>query len=205
MGDSFPEVISTLIRARDLLLHESQQAGTQGDWVSAKTLIELAERADQLRKEIPEQATGEAPAWKKETPKPARAIEDDDLGRRSSPPESYPKYLIRDGALVKRGLQRGGEDVYEHAVPRDRYDQILRQLTKMASAFAHAKQRPFGVEQIQRGLDCPRYMTYVVVSLLMRERFLIRARKGSYTFAAPATFTTDAATLWDRLKGADIA
>jgi hypothetical protein len=44
-------------------------------------------------------------------------------------------------------------------------------------------------------------MTYVVVSLLLKEGLLVRARKGTYTFSYPAKFQSCAASLWDQLKG----
>jgi hypothetical protein len=203
MGSSRPEVSRLLTQARDLLLTESQHAASHGDWGTAKTLMELAERADRLREEVSGPAGLGGPTPKQEGTQPASIS-----GELSASPQlplrqGYPKYLVRDDSLIKRGLQRDRRAVYEHAVPQERYEQILDRLGQLASAFAHGKQRPFSIEQIQHGLDCPRYMTYVVVSMLLRHGLLLRARKGSYTFAAPAAFAATAAALWDQLKGAD--
>jgi hypothetical protein len=43
-------------------------------------------------------------------------------------------------------------------------------------------------------------MTYLVVSLLLRERLLVRPRKGAYLFTAPADFASEAAGLWGELQ-----
>jgi hypothetical protein len=204
MGNFLSEVIVILKQARDLLLRESQQAGSLGDWPTAKTLMELAERADRLREEVPISRTEGEPR-KKDGPNPIFGDDGDRATPQSSREESYPKYLVRDDILIKQGLQRTGRDVYEHAVPREQYDQIIDSLKEIALTTSHGKQRPFNIERVQTRLKCPRYMTYVVVSMLLREGLLLRSRKGIYTFATPTTFGTDAATLWDRLKGDTIS
>jgi hypothetical protein len=205
MGDTLSEVVVILTRARNYLLSDSQQAAGEGNWAKAKALMELAERTDRLRIEVSGITGGEirAPARDDAEPPPPEDGEEGDLPQ--SPPTrgGYPKYRIRDNALIKQGLQRGGENVYEHAVPRERFDEILDQLANLADAAGRLNQRPFSIEKIQQGLTCPRYMTYVVVSFLLQQKLLIRARKGSYTFAAPSAFRSEAAKLWDDLKGAD--
>jgi hypothetical protein len=203
MASSLPDAVDNLIRARDVLLNESQRAGSTGNWDRARTLMELAERVDRLREAIPLPVTGSPQLNQKQSEQPSVVEEKRrDAGRDQA--KNYPKYLVRDGALVKRGLQRGGHDIYEHTVPQARFDQIIDRLGNRAAAVRPGKQRPFSIEQVQGDLDCPRYMTYVVVSMLLREGLLARVRKGSYTFAAPATLSADAATLWERLKGANI-
>ena len=83
-------------------------------------------------------------------------------------------------------------------MPQDWYEQIFDRLVQMTKA--PGKPHPFSIDQVQKGMDCPRYMTYVVVSLLLRVGLIVRARKGSYTFAQPATFAGQAAALWEQLK-----
>ncbi len=204
MAGPWPEIVACLERVCDFMLNESRRAASHGDWERARVLMDLAERADLLRKDIAV-PQGLAPA----TPPAGAAPGSPAKGSPAADPllaeDVYPKFFTRDDALVKRGLKRDGTgEVYEHAVPREQYDQILDRLSRMAATFAHGKQRPFSIEKIQAEVDCPRYMTYVVVSMLLRAQLLIRARKGSYTFTAPGDFAGAAAKLWDRLKGADI-
>jgi hypothetical protein len=164
----------------------------------------LAERVDQLRGDVAAPEGEKLLASPEAGFGPATAI---DLGgvliRRPPARSSYPRFWVRDDVLVKQGLQRGGVETYEHAVPRERYEQILERLTDLADDAGRARHRPFNIEKLQHELDCPRYMTYVVVSFLLQEGLLIRARKGSYTFASRSDFASNAASLWDKLKGAD--
>ena len=52
MGTHLAEVVGDLQQARDGLLAESQQSASQGDWLRAKNLLGLAERADRLRDDV---------------------------------------------------------------------------------------------------------------------------------------------------------
>jgi hypothetical protein len=202
MNALVPQAVLALTEARDLLLSQSQEAASQGCWAHARKLMELAERADRLREEVQGLTTAGLAETEQEN-RLLQATPEDELSPRGIPArEGYPKYVVRDGALVKLGLQRDGHNVYEHAVPQEHFDQLVRQLTDMAATRTHGKQRPFTVEDVQKGVRCPRYMTYAAVSLFVREGLIVRARKGSYTFAAPATFANAAAALWIRLKGA---
>jgi hypothetical protein len=204
MSDPLAESTKSFARVRDLLLGASQDAGSQANWARARKLLELAERVDRLRAELETMAKDTTAEEEPAQPQLSASLEDSKPSQERVSQAGYPKYLVRDGVLVKRGLQRSGVDVYEHAVPQDHYERILAQLGNMAAAVrTHGRQRPFTIEQLQGEVEGPRYMTYVVVSLLLREGLLIRARKGKYTFTAPATFAVDAANLWDRLKGED--
>ncbi len=202
MGTNLAEVVADLQQARDGLLAESQQSASQGDWLRAKNLLGLAERADRLRDDVTVLVSGTVLNSETNADEAARPPE---FKPQPGPvttegPDGYPRYWVRDDALIKQGRQRDGVNVYEHAVPLERYNEILDRLAEKASA--PNKGRRFSIEQIQHKLDCPRYMTYVVVAMLVHEGILERARKGSYTFKTPATFRADAEALWNHLKGA---
>jgi hypothetical protein len=201
MSHPLAESTRSLQRVRDLLLAASQDAGGEGNWASARKLLELAERVDRLREELESLPTDVSARGKLEDAEPLTGPEDSPPLPPKASRAGYPKYLVRDGLLIKRGLQRSGLDVYEHAVPQDHYERIVALLETMAAAWTHGRQRPFTIEQLQGEVSAPRYMTYVVVSFLLRQGLLLRARKGKYTFAEPATFAAAAADLWDRLKG----
>jgi hypothetical protein len=110
------------------------------------------------------------------------------------------RFGVRGGQLVKRGPGRSGGH-YEHAVSREQLDQILVRLQALAGR-AGARQKPFAVEDIERGLPepLPRYKVYVVLSLVQRAGLLFAVRKGAYLFAAPEAFAAAAAGLWDRVQ-----
>jgi hypothetical protein len=202
MPDSLAEAVEFLERARDCLVRQSQQIAAEGDWTSVKRLIDLAERTDGLHQEIRAMtASGHTEKTRRAFTLLATPEESQTLLEPWSPrkAEEYPKYRVRDGVLVKQGLQRDGKHVYEHAVPHERFTEIVSAVA--AKATRGGKQKPFTIDQVQEELDCPRYMTYVVVSLLVRQGLLVRARKGSYTLAAPSTLGFDAANLWKQLQG----
>jgi hypothetical protein len=205
MGAALPEVVSLLTRALDQLLGESQQAASEGNWKRAKVLMELAERTDRLREEVTANA-GEGQTMtrladvEQET---ANDTEPDRLVPQTPKRSVYPKYRVRDDILIKQGLQRSGREVYEHSVTRERFDEIVARLANMAALPAQRKPRLFSIEDVQKELDCPRYMTYVVVSLLTSTGLVVRARKGSYRFSDPVNFRSAVNALWERLKGED--
>jgi len=185
-----PHVIEDLEHSRDLLLRESQEAGARGDWNLARKLIDLAEQADRLRIGV-QNLTGESLPVRESSSTPAPA----------GTQEEYPRFCVRDNQIIKLGRQRDGVREYEHAVPWDRYDQIMRIISDLATGRRNNPQKPLRFEMIQGQLDYPQYQARVIVSLLVRKKLLVVARKGSYRFTSPATFESDVANLWDNLKG----
>ena len=187
------EADKSLGRVRDLLLAASQQAANRGEWDKAKDMMAWAERSDQLRAEIA--GGGHATHTDEGREKELEPVAAGD--GTESEDARYPRYFLRDGSLVKQGQQRASGGVYEHMVPRDRYDQILEPLI----ATARSKKRTFSISYIQKSLDCPLYMIYAVVAMLVRQGLLYRARKGAYAFKAAETFEKDAVNIWDTLGG----
>jgi hypothetical protein len=179
-----------LEKTRDLLLAASQRAGGRGDWGLARRLVDLAERADTLRREIQELA-GTRP------PEPAPQAPREEPTPRAKKHGSYPKFSIRGGVLVKAGLGRDKRTIYEHTVPRDKYDQILARLAAMAGG--DYSRGEFAIDEVHNEVDCPVYMTYAMVSLLQQEGLLSRERKGAYRFVAPEQFASRASGIWERL------
>ena len=221
VGPRLTEAAQGLEKARDALLAGSQQAGSQRDWGLARRLVELAERADSLREEIKSltgtstpQATQEPPGESEPLRKrcPQCGAQDNwhrartclkcgyDFGARKR--AGFPRFVVRNGLLVKVALQRDRRNVYEHTVPQDKFDKILARLVAMASAQSEAGEE-FTVDDVQTGLDCPKYMTYVVVSLLLQKDLFVRGRKGLYRFSEPEDFPTAVAGLWSRLPRAE--
>lgn len=197
LKDRRDEAARALEKVRDLLLAGSQEAGIQRDWPLARRLVELAERTDQLHKEVCDVVTGIFPI--STAHHESAAVPEEKLPLPPSPTgDTYPRFWVRGGMLVKQGLQRSGKDVYEHAVPRDQFDQILGRLQEIAS---RRSRREFSVDSIHRDLpDLPKYMLYVVMSLLTKEHLLERARKGAYLLTRPESLAQEAIDLWDKLQ-----
>jgi len=204
-GPDWQQALGALEKARDIFLAQSQQAGSEGGWALARRLMDLAERADALRREAAALAeSGEGlESVVEEMQRPARP----ELPA-SVPPEAadFPRYFVRSGTLVKQGLQRNGRDVYEHAVPRDQFERVLDYFRERASRLAGGRQKPFSVDDVHRAVsDLPKYMVYVAISLLLKEELLQQARKGAYLIAAPGNFATASSGLWESLLKTDKA
>lgn len=206
MGVELSEAVTSLAKIRNQLRSASQHAASGGDWGKAKLMMDLAERADGLREELSVHVTENPQPMATEATELPGEVDIAQESAKAEPPArgKYPRYWVGGGALTKQGLQRDGRDTYEHAVPRERFDEIAGHLADMAAA-ARIKQRQFTIDQVQQLLDCPRYMTYVVVSLLVSAGLVVRARKGSYRFSDPDTFRLAVKDLWDRLERGDRA
>jgi hypothetical protein len=187
---SLSEAIRVLTEARDHLLQGSQQAGSRHEWVRAHQLMDLAQQAGALRdaaalleKRAPAEEITRT-AW----PVPSQA---------APKGTGYPKFFKRDGALVKQGLKRDGQDSYEHSVPREVFDNLMDRLKAMAKErVAKGKRKSFAIEEVGKGLSVPHYRVYVVVSYLLQTGLLEKAKKGAYLFADPTEFLRHADEVW---------
>jgi hypothetical protein len=202
MGNQPSQLLSEpargLQKIRDQLLAASQKAGSQGDFTLAPKVMELAAKAHALSEEIEAIVRGnrmvESPSDKQKMPVEPDADQGDESDSR------FPQFRVRRGMLIKRGLQRDGRGVYEHSVPQDQFQGIITRLADIADKQDPDDPREFSVEDIDPEVPCPKYMIYVVLSLLQKERILQRPRKGAYLFAAPEEFQTAATDLWSRLQ-----
>jgi len=190
---SWENAMQALESVRDILLSSSQHAGIQRNWALARNLVDLAERADKLREDIGTVGSGKLLV---EPLVPATPSAEQPQAHRNDA-DSYPRFFIRGGHMVKQGLQRNGVDQYEHAVPREQFSQILEHLREMA---ARRSKREFSVEQVHKALSAlPKYMVYTTMSLLMHQGMLEKARKGAYKFARAESFADESSSLWNKL------
>ena len=162
--------IEKLGAVRDSLFEASREVMTsgEGDWRTMEGLIEASKRAEILRRTLKEfMDKGHLPS-----PPPL-------AGRISATKrrEDYPRYEVRDGAVVRVGLRRNGRTEYEHIVKRPDFDTLIARLNEFVDASE------FTVDDVQKGLSLPVYMTYLVISLLgERLEVLEPARRGAYRF-----------------------
>jgi hypothetical protein len=173
----------------------------QGEWHTAERLFDLAKRADAFRREVRSIVNGatspvvvarstEKNPRTEATPTPAQKP-----SRKRQ--EDYPKYSVRSNALIKVGLGRDRRSEYEQVVPRAEFDKIIARLGAMSGSG-----KEFTAEEVQSGLDCPVYQTYIVLSLLRQFELLDVPRRGAYKFRSPQTFTAAANEIWMRLQTA---
>jgi hypothetical protein len=195
------DVIRALEKARGALLQASQQAAQRGRWPFARKLVELAERVDGIRVEAETQgpASNHRQAQMFALVAPSLASLDAVQAERARKHAEYPIYIVNDGMLVKRGLQRDGLNFYEHAVPREACSAIIRQI-QAKTHETDGKARPFTIDDLQHDLTCPRYMTYVVASLLLRHGLMTRTGKGKYIVESPATLVEDVTKLLEEIQ-----
>jgi hypothetical protein len=194
----------------DFLLERNRQALWQGDVSLAQKWQKLAEQTGLLLTRIQDladpggppdragQASGAIAQIERPTEIPVAPRKNHTFSLKNH--EDFPKFWVRGNALVKQGLQRNKQDVYEHTVPKEKFDEIVRHLQTMASYRENKRQKEFKTDEVQEGVNCPPYMTYVVISLLHRQGLLDKARKGAYLFAAPESFFSDVDRLWRELQ-----
>lgn len=196
------EIAVSLATARDGLLAAIADAAGEEDWSAPVRLVELAQHTDTVRKGVLALTGGRALGSARAANGSGNA--QGKLATKTPRSATYPRFLVRDGLLVKQGLQRNGRDVYEHGVPRKQLDQILESVGGMAQGRKGTRHEPFSMEAVQDKLDerggLPRYMTYVVMSFLRERGLLDRLRKGAYVFTDSARFATAAGQLWQDLQ-----
>src|SRR5882724_6998515 len=111
---------------------ECVKAGNGSEWDIAKTIFNLAESADSLKRQIKSLVNGEETvAVTIETGPSARATQLRKEATDRSPRKrkaDYPKYGVRGDRLFKIGLGRDKRSEYEHEVPKDEFDKVLAQL-----------------------------------------------------------------------------
>ena len=192
------------------MLFECSLEATKGDspnWQKAEALFRLAKNTDALRLNIINLVEGEqsgeevtnSPRFEvlKDSPSPT------DFQKKLTPisknirkkKDDYPKYSFRGDLLVKTGLGRDRRSEYEHAVPQNIFDQIIKRLTELSKT-----KKNFTADDVQNVLDCPSYQTYIVLSFLKNRGLLVIPRRGSYGFKGAKTFTEDIAMSVNELK-----
>ena len=73
----------------------------------------------------------------------------------------------------------------------------------MAAGRLSGTQKPFRADDVEDTLPAlPKYMLYVVMSMLLKEKLLFRPHKGAYLFVDPGEFEERAAALWEQLQQA---
>jgi hypothetical protein len=108
--------------------------------------------------------------------------------------KDYPKYSVRSGALIKKGLTRNRRDVYEHTVPRGEFDSVIQRLGELAG------RKHFSADDVIDKVLCPSYQAYIVISLLKDRGLLAVPRRGMYAFTRPRNFLNEAGAIWTSLE-----
>ncbi len=199
-------IVKRLEEIRETVFDASREcvkSGNGGEWQMAETLFNFAKSVDALRQQATYLADGTS-----STPTSEVTHRSASAGRHNPQDKDsqhlprkckgdYPKYLIRSGCLVKVGLSRDKRTEYEHEVPKSEFDKIVARLSTLATP-----NKEITVEQVQTGLDCPSYQTYIVIAVLLQMSVLSSPWRGAYKFAAADKFAADASAMWTRLPHA---
>lgn len=178
MKNSVGIAVTQLKQARDQLVVASQHAMRQeeADWSQIEGLMAVIKRLDLLRQDIDTLATEEGTQRLREDPKVTGRIDK----------SGYPKYLAReDGAVVRIGLSQDGSE-YEHVAKE--YD--FRSIIEMINRFVHAEY--FTVDEVQKQLNLPSYLTHLVISLLRETLGKLKSpKRGRYAFVEKIPLNAD--------------
>jgi len=104
---------------------------------------------------------------------------------RRSPKAGYPKFLVRNGTLVRLGWSKRKKTEYAHKVPRVAFDCVV----EVCAGLARSSRGPFPAEEVIRlanahGQDpIPAYQVYVVIGLLRQEGCIEQVGREGYKFS----------------------
>jgi len=113
-----------------------------------------------------------------------------------SPKVGYPKFLVRNGVLVRLGWSKRKGTEYVHKVPRAAFDSIV----EVCAGLARSGPGPFPAEEVVRlanaqGHDpIPAYQVYVVIGLLRQEGSIEQVGREGYKF--PPELAEHAQVAW---------
>jgi hypothetical protein len=96
---------------------------------------------------------------------------------------------VEDQKLIMTGESRNGKDDYEHAVPRQRYRQIVACLCSLA-----AERSDFTSDAVTKKVGGPHYHIQVVLKFLKEKNLVVSERKGQYYFSP--RFAADVSQAW---------
>lgn len=201
-NDKLVKVVKALDEIREALFdcsREFAKADSDNEWQTAEALFNLAKSADLLRRQITA-LTNNSPTSSKSSERVTENFEGASQGKANVKPskkkkEDYPKFSIRNDALVKIGLGRDKRTEYEQTVPKSEYEKIVARLASMTTSHEE-----FIAEDVQEGLEMPMYQTYTVISVLRQVGLLDLLRRGLYSFHSPKTFSADVKAVWSQIK-----
>jgi hypothetical protein len=169
---------------------EAVESSGEAGWRVAKELLALAETVDSVRARVVSlDGTGATPNEGGSAPQQDVVSLPRTAPRRRR--SDYPKFFVREDTLVKVGLGRDRRSEYEHTVSRSEFDSVASRIAELL-----ANQRSFDVDQLQAGLSCPVYRTYIVLALLRKTGVLTARQRGKYTAKDAATIASDAERVW---------
>lgn len=115
---------------------------------------------------------------------------------------SYPKYNIRNGALIRIGWSKKRKTEYLHKAPRKIFDRTVEAM----STLAVTGRSPFMAEKIieqasdSKG-EVPSYQVYMIIGLLRDYGYINQVGREGYII--PSDILTQSLDIWGKLeKGA---
>ena len=184
---------------RDELLAASHELAKSENrnWEQAERLFTASKKVDELCRDVlvpTMNATAEQTSVSSVNVNGAATLASADRKSRKKSKKDYPKYAVRSDALIKIGLSRDRRTEYEHAVPRDEFETIIKRLSELAG------RKHFSPDEIIEKVSSPSYQVYIVISLLKERGLLAVPRRGMYAFTRPKSFLNEAAAIWKSLE-----
>lgn len=176
---------------KEVLLEESnKRAAMHRDWVSARTLLDLAQAVDNLHHRMlsltnhpSEKGTEESRLTKKRTKNSEQRLSK----------SAFPKFYIKDGVLIKEGLRRNRRGTYQHVIGKTEFEKTFSILQDIAS-----NHKVFKAESVVERTALPAYQVYLLLALLKRLGSLESLQRGEYRILNGA-LNTEPNNLWSQL------
>ncbi len=89
----------------------------------------------------------------------------------------YPKFFVRDDALIRRGLRSDKTTTYEQRLSRTNFDQVIEVLRSVLAAKTE-----FHPSEVVSKANTPQYHIYMTLHVLENAGFLDLIRRGLYRF-----------------------
>lgn len=121
-------------------------------------------------------------------------------GSRKSSKQKYPRFEVRNGAILRIGWSKKQKAEYEHRASRDTFDRTVAAMVRIAKTGVG----PFTADQIIEGandskVSVPSYQVYVVIGLLRDHACVEQVGRDGYMI--PEDLSPRARNLWNQLAG----
>lgn len=123
-----------------------------------------------------------------------------DIKEKKQRDRTYPEFFVRHATLYRRAWSRKKRSEYEHKVPRQTVDEVVRAMCGIAAA----ETKPVSVESIlakvnrSSSVSIPQYQVYLVVSWLRHAQQIEQVGRDGYQI--PPDIAQKAVELWQQLE-----
>ena len=182
-----------LAEAREALVPLVGEYAGKGDYRSAQSAMELAQKLDEVTKGLAALVPGQDNGGNLPMSQPTKSRWPSSIPTES---KDLPFFYAEGDRLVMRGPSRDGTH-YEQRIPKAHYDLIIRKLRDCQQGRGIVRNQ----EMLNRA-EMPVHEPGLILKLLASKGLLEPRQKGVYSFVDAADVRTAAQAVWDGLPRA---